>query len=135
MITNYEMMVKLYQIRWVLDYTDKPSAYGLWDSAEKKCFLQNRNGFIKARVQAKDAFGKIKTVIECSKDEFITCHWHMIAEDVLGKANKGKINSIIYGIMIYTPTKKISFFMNGEMKIEENKEKVEYFLPSIEVSK
>ena len=128
-------MIKIYEIRWILDYFDKPSTYGLWDSVEKKCFLQNRNGLSKIRIQVKDPFGKIKTVIECSRDEFITVHWHMIAENVLGANNKQKIESIIYGIMLYTPNKKISFFMNGEMKIEENNEKAENFLPSIEVSK
>jgi len=132
-------MKKKFDIRWVLDYMDKRVRTGPWTTPgftkESRASMQPRIGLAGARIQSRKilyddktgvmlGYGVVETVVECNKESFLEFRWHKLKPvNLTANLDPNQYGEITYGLMIVTPSEKISYFIDGSLRFEANNEK------------
>lgn len=109
-------------IRWVFDYSDKPTRRGIWSTTTKNPVDQAWNkttGASRMRIETKDMYTKeVKTVVDCPAKDFRSFRWMAIARVPSFAGNVQPIHQLV-GLEMWTDEKRIQVFDTGDIKLSE----------------
>lgn len=115
--------------RWVryrlcFDYLDKPSYRGIWNGAtnnfDDMIARVNKNGIVRAYIQAEDKLYRVQTVFECDGHEYVTVKWiggvsMGTGLNLFKKKDKFVLAPDVLGIAVLTRTHRFAFYVDGSM--------------------
>ncbi len=112
-------------LRCRFDFSDGRTWFSMWNESGPndcdKAAYQNKNGLIRASIEAKNRETRRTAVIaECDGHEFCNFEWMALA--VAPSALGGKSKQILsqnVGLALVTSEQRVCVFMNGEIKIEK----------------
>lgn len=109
----------MYRLRWYFDYFTRPPYFGVWGYADPKrpAWCHAYEGIARVLIQGKDPHGNIKTLAECSGQDFMNLSWLAEARFSPVKFRGAqKLPTRIMGIMISTRSGQIKVFVDGSVQ-------------------
>lgn len=112
---------KYYLLRWRFDYLSRPAVFGMWSNPgniqQSGAWRQNREGVLRASVEAKDYFTRAITVLaECPGQDFVNFEWLALASlNPFGV--RGSITPLtkLGGLAIRSRNELIQVYTSGEV--------------------
>lgn len=104
----------LYLLRWRFDYADRASVFGMWNSPHISAWDKNREGVVRASIEAKDvATREVRTVVACDGHEFRNFQWLAVA--AVGPF-RGSVTPATHniGLKLLTRDEEIAILVNGK---------------------
>lgn len=122
----------LYDVRWRLEYLDRPAKAGLWTwpgeekNVEGKAWLQPKEGLARCIVEARCRFTKKYVVLaECAGQDFIEFRWMAAGSIPVGAGGVGGSVTFgpgIQGMTLVSRNEKVHAYLNGKVMREPNEE-------------
>ncbi len=108
----------MYRLRWYFDYLTRPAYFGVWNYADpnRPAWCHNYEGINRVLIQGKDRNNVIKTLAECSGQDYMNMSWMAEARISFNdkiKIKKQKIAPRIVGLMLSTRHGQIKVYIDG----------------------
>lgn len=123
-------------LRWRFDFFDsKPARYGIWNHAGTSeldyAWCVNKTNLLRASIESKCIVNNtIRPVVEVDGPEFVNFKWVGCVKMPINFKNKIKkqtCSPINVGLTLVNREHEITFFIDGQLKIEERSEQDKMF--------
>jgi len=104
-----------YLLRWRFDFADGKVKTGSWNGSSITAWDINKDGLIRASIEAKDyVTKKIKKMVECKGEDFVNFGWIGFASASAALSGVTVTpNTVIGGLNMLTRDNNIRVFING----------------------
>lgn len=118
---------QFFNLRWVFHYSDGTVKRGMWNDSIQgdrgtSANMQTKTGILHACIEAEDVNAVIKTVAECSGQDFRMFQWKAEANMNMaarGGGQDGKMHTRTTGLVLHSTKSVVTAYFNGLISVED----------------